>query len=316
MKTIGGFLPLEVGDAQSAYHCGAAAMSTGRAGWHAILLARRPARVRLPFYICDAAIQPLVATGTPFEFYPIDERFRPLIVPQDDDDIHLVVNYFGLLRPFVDRLASGNPVAVVVDDSQAFFRKGLPGACSFNSARKFFGVPDGSYVYGIAPQSLLASDLTDCQHLITRLEGEAHEAWQQFKRHEARIGIEPRAMSAVSARLLAAVDMMRARKARAINFDALHRRLGPLNRIALTLDGAEDGPMCYPFLPSALVDRTTLAAAGLFVPALWPDVAARDQAGFDWERDVAERLLPLPIDHRYTPADMETVADRLLQVLA
>jgi hypothetical protein len=74
--------------------------------------------------------------------------------------------------------------------------------------------------------------------------------------------------------------------------------------------------MCYPFLPPAAVNRRTLVEAGLFVPALWPDVSARDGARFDWERDIAARLLPLPVDHRYTAADMEMMADRLLQVLA
>ena len=318
MKTIGGFLPLEIPSGESSWHRGAAVFTSGRAAWHAILRERRPRRVRLPFYICDAAIQPLAATGTPFDFYPIDERFQPRFDPPcGSDELSLVVNYFGLQTPFVDALVAAHCPDIVVDDTQAFFRRGLVGAMSFNSARKFFGVPDGAYVYGIAqPPALPPSDLDDCDHLITRLGDNADLAWEQFKAHEARVGIEPRAISLVSERLLASVDMARARVARCRNFNALHRRLGGANTIAIRLEDATAGPLCYPFLPAAPVDRKALAAAGLFVPALWPDVTARAGAGFDWERDVAERLVPLPIDHRYTPADMETVGDRLLQVLA
>jgi hypothetical protein len=73
--------------------------------------------------------------------------------------------------------------------------------------------------------------------------------------------------------------------------------------------------MCYPFLPPADVDRAALGRLGVFVPTLWPEVPNRTIPGFEWERDVARRLLPLPIDHRYGPGDMEKVCQALLQVL-
>ena len=295
-------------------------MTSGRAGWHAILQTIRPRRVHLPFYICDAAIAPLNATGTPYEFYPIDPRLcPPPDLAVDDGDVLLVVNYFGLLGRLVDDLARALGRRVVVDDTQAFFREGAAGGWSFNSARKFFGVPDGAYVYGpLSIGALPPSDLTDCDHLITRLEGEDARAWDQFKRHEARIGIEPRAMARLSSRLLGAIDMLRAQEIRRANFAALQMRLGSINRLELALDTAavDAGPMCYPFLADRSVDRTLLAEHGVFVPMLWPELASRPGAAFDWERELACRLLPLPIDHRYTAADMDTVADRLLQVLA
>jgi hypothetical protein len=54
----------------------------------------------------------------------------------------------------------------------------------------------------------------------------------------------------------------------------------------------------------------------VFVPVLWPELQSREAAGFEWERNVAARLLPLPIDHRYGPSEMQTVADAVVQVLA
>ena len=84
---------------------------------------------------------------------------------------------------------------------QAFFRRGTPDAWSFNSARKFFGVPDGAFLYGPATgiEPLPPSDNDDCEHLLTRIAGNDGLAWSQFKAHEARIGIEPRAISSISA---------------------------------------------------------------------------------------------------------------------
>ena len=72
MSPIGGFLPLEIARCGEPHHTGAAALSSGRACWHLILRTCRPPRVRLPFYICDAMLQPLAATRTPFDFYHID----------------------------------------------------------------------------------------------------------------------------------------------------------------------------------------------------------------------------------------------------
>src|SRR6185295_15609364 len=151
---------------------------------------------------------------------------------------------------------------------QAFFRRGRPDAWSFNSARKFFGVPDGGFLYGPATDvdGLPPVDGTDCDHLLTRLSGDEGKAWDQFKQHEARIGIEPQAMSVVSTRLLGAVDLDRARRRRRTNFDTLHQVLGPLNTIKLSLgDVAGEGPLCYPFLPAVDVDRLALGRLGVFV---------------------------------------------------
>jgi len=319
MTAIGGFLPLEIAAAGQPFHSGAVALASGRACWHVILRTVRPSRVLLPFYVCDAVLQPLFSTATPFEFYAITEAFLPAREAEPAaGELMLVVNYFGALTPWVDARVAADSGRVVVDDTQAFFRRGRPDAWSFNSVRKFFGVPDGGFLYGPAAgvDALPPSDVADCEHLLARLSGDDQGAWDRFRQHEARIGIEPRAMSVVSARLLGAADLDRARRRRRANFETLHRLLGPLNAIKLSLGGvAEDGPMCYPFLPAADVDRTALGRLGVFAPTLWPEVPDRSAHGFEWERGVARRLLPLPIDHRYGPCDMEQVCQALLQVL-
>lgn len=319
MSPIGGFLPLEIARCGEPHHTGAAALSSGRACWHLILRTRRPPRVRLPFYICDAMLQPLAATRTPFEFYRIDAGFRPILdSPLSDGELLVVVNYFGVQASQVERQRSTHGGRVVIDDTQGYFRRGVRDGFSFNSARKFFGVPDGAFLYGpvTSVETLPPSDSADCDHLLTRLLGDDEHAWQQFKNHESRIGVEPRAMSNVTARLLGAVDWAEARDRRSANFAAMHERLGRWNTIALPLDDSGDGPMCYPFLPAAPIDRPALQALGVFVPVLWPELQSREADGFEWERDVASRLLPLPIDHRYGPSEMQTVADAVFQVLA
>jgi hypothetical protein len=321
MTAIGGFLPLEAASTVAAepYHGGTTALASGRACWHAILRHRRPRRVNVPFYVCDAVLEPLTALGTPFEFYAVDDALRPHAdLSPPAGELTLVVNYFGLLSPLVEAAASGSQ-AVVVDDTQAFFRRGRPDRWSFNSARKFFGVPDGGFLYGpvIGLDDLPPSDVDDCDHLVRRRAGDDAAAWELFKRHEARIGIELRTMSATSAQLLATVDMSEAGRRRVANFRALHAALGARNAVGLPLDDVSDAvPMCYPFVAARDVDRSALTRAGVFVPAFWPEIEARTAPGFARERAFARRLLPLPIDHRYGPADMDALARTVLQVLA
>jgi hypothetical protein len=319
MRPIGGFLPLELALAGELYHTGAVALTSGRACWHAILRGCRPSRVLVPFYVCDAVLQPLYATGTPFVFYSITDEFEPdLANSPAPGELLLVVNYFGLLTPTVDAYAESHPGRVAVDDTQAFFRRRNPcGGWSFNSARKFFGVPDGGFLYGPLPDlgDLPPSLSADCDHLLARLAGEDGRALDQFREHESRIGIELRAMSVVSQRLLAAADTSRARCRRRSNFAVLHRRLGSINTIALPLDPGDEAPMCYPFLPATDVDRAALSMAGVFVPVLWPEIEFRGGPDFQRERLIARRLLPLPIDQRYGPDDMNEVCEALLQVL-
>ncbi len=319
MTKMGGFLPLELAPPREPYHIGAVALTSGRACWHAILRSCRPSRVLVPFYVCDAVLQPLSATETPFVFVPITDEFEPdLQRGPGPGELLLLVNYFGLLTSVADAYVGSHPGRVVVDDTQAFFRRGNPaGGWSFNSARKFFGVPDGGYLYGPAAgiDELPPSASNDCDHLLTRLAGDDERAWEEFKEHERRIGIEPRAMSVVSARLLGAADLSQARCRRRSNFQVLHRRLGSINTIALPLDMDDEAPMCYPFLPAVDVDRRALSNAGIFVPVLWPELERRREPGFGRERLIARRLLPLPIDQRYGPDDMDRLAEALLDLL-
>jgi len=74
-------------------------------------------------------------------------------------------------------------------------------------------------------------------------------------------------------------------------------------------------PFCYPFLPPRPIPARRLHERGIFVPTLWKDCLQREQAGFEWERELASNLLPLPLDHRLGEDDIEYVLGAVLQLL-
>ncbi len=320
MRPIGGFFELELGRRRRPMHGDAVALSSGRACFNAIVEQIRPDKMYVPFFVCNAVLEPLIANGIPFEYYPLDEDLEPtLAVRPADNEYLLYVDYFGLKAAASRRLVETSGTAIIVDASQAFFAPGRPDAWSFNSARKFFGVPDGGYLYG--PLSVRDGypqrDDIPYEHLINRWLGRTEEAWRQYQASEKLVGIEPRAMSRLSAHLLATIDYEAVRMARVRNFETVHERLGHLNDLSLALCPLEDQvPFCYPFLPGSRARREQLWERSLFVPMLWPDVTDRTGQDFAWERDLASRLLPLPIDQRYELHEIERLCDGVLDILS
>jgi hypothetical protein len=319
MNAIGGFFALELPDAGEPYHRGALALSSGRACLRRILECLRPARVWAPFYVCDVVLPAIAHAGASVDFYAIDESLEPLLpAGLTDRDVVMYVNYFGIKNGAAAGLASTLGRRAVIDDTQAFFQRGYAGAWSFNSARKFFGVPDGAYAYGEALNTKPAPDPGPIryEHLVTQLFGDRERAFQQYRESEACVTDEPVAMSSFTSRLLEGVDYGRIRAARERNFAQLHARLGSRNALRIA-DAAPVAPYCYPLLLDRAVPWDELWRRRIFAPRLWADVEARlNGSAFAWERQLASRLVPLPIDQRYNDTDMDRVVDAVAEAMA
>jgi len=315
MKPIGGFFELETGAPRGAYHSDALALTNGRTCLNFLLQQTRPRKVYLPYYTCDSLIQPIVLLGIPYEFYAIGHDLEPMAISVGEDERLVYINYFGLHNAAVARLAQQYGSRLIVDNTQAFFEKGMPGIASFNSARKFFGVPDGGYLYGgTGPDYAAPNADIRCDHLIHRLLGKQSQAYAEYAAAEAAQGCDVQGMSVVSARLLDSVDYAAAAQKRRRNFGVYQDRLGSLNQFACSMDpGAV--PFCYPLLLKNAFPRERLFAQNIFVPTLWNEVRHRIHQGFLFEKQLAQNLLPLPLDQRYDEADCLRVVDAVLEIL-
>ena len=73
------------------------------------------------------------------------------------------------------------------------------------------------------------------------------------------------------------------------------------------------GPFAYPFYcRNGMEIKKWLALKKIYVPTLWPGVL---KCSATLARDYAENILPLPVDQRYGAAEMENLADAVLEMI-
>lgn len=309
---IGGYFGLELNRRGDNPHAAARALNSARNCLLYFLLARRPAKLFLPAYLCDSMSEPIRQTGTAYEFYNIDADLEVARLPAlGRDEFLLYVNYFGLKEAYCRRLAAHYGPALVVDNSQAMFSAPLPCAATLYSPRKFFGVADGGYLYSeaVLDQSLDRDVSWDSvQHLVGRIDLDAASFYGDYLSAGQRLSGRPlRRMSALTEAMLDSVDYGRARLTRERNFLYLHAALGSSNRLRIDTMGI-DGPMVYPYWTDDPDLRQRLIARKVYVATYWSEVLRRDAAS-SAEKQLVTHLVPLPIDQRYGLDDMLFVLD-------
>ncbi len=315
MKTIGGFIGLEMQIGDQPYHRYAIAMSTGRACLSLILQELKPKKIYLPAYTCDALLEPLLERKICWEYYGLDEQFDPIFEGKlNMGEYILYINYFGLKRVTVKRFSAKYGQRLIVDNTQAFFEKSVKG-WAFNSARKFFGVPDGAYLYGsrTVAKVPVRNTRVRCGHLLDRLL-EKKNAYEDFLKYEQELDSRIESMSIISQQMLGGVDYTKVSLRRSRNFNYLDKQFRGINLFDVPALGGQV-PLCYPLLLAHKINRDKLSRQGIFIPTYWKRRVDLRTHGFKWVENLAERLLPLPIDQRYQLTDLDRMIKSITKLV-
>ena len=128
MKEYGRYLPLELHSGNEWYSersvsgMGVARFNSGRTALWAAMKQLGAKRVVLPAYYCPSVVDSLQNDGFSTITYPIGKDLLPVLEGYNlyDDDVLLLVNYFGLLDEPLRSIASRFR-KVVIDDALAFF---------------------------------------------------------------------------------------------------------------------------------------------------------------------------------------------------
>lgn len=314
IDAIGGYPALELGSGGHSLHGDAIHLNSARNGFEYILTAKGYRRIYLPLYTCDAMFEAPQKLGVEIIFYSIGLDMEPTDFPVlDFDEAFVYTNYFGLKQDCVERLHLRYGDHLIIDNSQAFFAPAVPNVDTFYSPRKFFGVPDGGYLYtdrklpDVLPR---AESLGRFFHLIKRIESGAESGYSDFRSAEKALSHAPLlAMSRLTESMLDSLDYGRAAQIRRENYGILHEALRESNRIHLQMDG-DDVPMVYPFLSEDSSLRQRLIDNRVFVATYWPNVK-QSTALESIEYEFASKLVPLPIDQRYGAEDMKRIIEAI-----
>lgn len=313
-KNIGGFFELEIAEGRSLFHDDAIKLATGRACLSVILQLEKFSKVYLPFYCCDALFEPLDLCKIPYEFYCIDKELeigREIVLKPTEALVYC--NFFGVKSTYINQLIEVYKDQVIIDNSHAFFSKGYPSNISFTTARKYFGVPDGAFLY--LPDHTNELDISrntniSITHNLNRLLGYQEQAYQDFIAYEASLNSDVNLISVVSEKLLKTVDYNAVRRIRNANFNFFKEEFQELNQICLDENAIDC--FCYPLLLEREIDKQVLFDQNIFIPSYWLDVVRRKPSThFEFEAHLSTALLPLPIDHRYKEQDLKRVSDAI-----
>jgi hypothetical protein len=321
MRPIGGFFELEAHSRASGilYHENALALSTGRGCISYIIRAETPSKFHIPSYACASIHDPLKAQNIATAFYEIDESLEPVELPTlMPGEFFLYINYFGLKRKYIRDLFKIYGDKLIIDNTHDFFARGFQGNYSFNSARKFFGVPDGAFLYGDKCQgdksNLARFSQSDSTPNALRLAEDYEAAYIAYQTYEKSLNCEVSLISVESEQILKAIDYDQVRKIRLANFQFMHDILGKQN--TFRIDQTQDfDPFCYPFLPRTGIDIKFFHQRKFFVPSLWRDVIDRELKASVFETRLCNDLLPFPIDHRYSKDDLGQIVELVLKLL-
>lgn len=248
--------------------------------------------------------------GINYEFYHINELLEPVSFPElGREEAFLYTNYFGLKQGCVRFLAKKYGDHLIVDNAQAFFAEPIEGIDTFYSARKFFGVADGAYLY--TEQQLvidLDSDVSyeRMSHLLKRIDLGAEAGYLDFRYNDDSLcNQDIKLMSKLTEAILSGIDYESVKKQRRENYAFLDKSLTDSNQIHLELE--EDAvPMVYPYLTDDVFLRQRLIDNKVFVAAYWPSVSGWTTEGM-LERELTEGILPLPIDQRCGIGNMKEI---------
>ena len=307
---FGSFIPLELygNEINKSFHSEAIKINTARNALQLILEKRDTTKVYLPFFSCDALYIPMKRLGINYEFYSINKNFEPVFDYRNikDTEIFIYINFFGINDSIVDKLHDivDN---LVIDNSQSFFSKPKNDVPTFYSARKFFGVADGAYLYDKLSKGIkLSYDVSyeRYSYLLQNLDLGQSIAYDSYSKIEETFEeLEVKKMSNLTSILLKKLPYKEYNKVRINNFNYLNDELRDINEF--DLPNIEKGALCYPLLvENGKYIKHKLMSNSVFIPTYWANVLELVH-----EKDIEFRfvndIISIHIDHRYNKEDLK-----------
>lgn len=310
MKEIGGYFQLEK-LIDNEYYKNMERLNSGRNSLIYILKSKKIKKVYLPYYLCDSVSNKVIQEGYNVDYYNVDKEFNPIFNKNLGEDEYLyIVNFYGQINN--EKLLEYNQKykRIIVDNTHAFYQNPILDIDTIYSCRKFFGVPDGAYLYTNTKlnESLTIDDSKDrIKHLVGRLGGTASTFYKDFQKSDEEFETESlKKMSIFTQNILGAIDYNKVKESRNMNYNVLYESLKEINKLNLKL---VDGAFSYPLLVENGEEiRKKLIENKIYISMLWPNVP-KSVSEDSIEYIYSKNIIPIPCDQRYNSDDMNYIID-------
>lgn len=313
MKEIGGYFQMEQLSGNE-YYPDLLPLNLGRTALLYALEQLRVKKLYIPDFICDSVSDALSRWEGETAVYPVNKNFLPSqeffgpdTALKETGSYLYIINYYGQLTDETLKALHTQYGNLIVDNTHSFFQRPLPQIPTLYSCRKYFGLPDGAYLFLPEKPKDFAALPRDhsgqrMEHILGRFEQSASIYYESMLQTAHSFYEEPvKQMSALTQNLLRGIDYPRSARLREQNFRILDAALGKYQPRHFSMP---KGPFVYPFYSTdAPILKKKLAGYKIFVPTYWNNVIAsapQDSAAYD----LAAHILPLPIDQRYQEEDM------------
>lgn len=315
-KEIGGYIELDKYKLPM-LHEKAMALNCGRNALIYVCLAKNIKKLYVPYFICSSVTDALKKYDISFNYYNIDINFKPVIdnIIKTDEHIYFV-NYYGQLNNVYIEELKNKYRNIIVDNAQAYFQMPVEDVDTIYTCRKFFGVPDGAFVYTnqkLAQSLAIDESYKRMNFLLGRFERTASEFYEEYAKNNKLFANESiKIISKLTNNLLHGIDYEFVKNRRTKNYNYLFDKLVKINKLSLK---RIEGAFAYPlYIDNGNALRKKLIAHKIYVPILWPNVITDELKG-TLEYNIALNILPLPCDQRYDEEDMEYVIGEIYKCL-
>lgn len=314
MKEIGGYIELDTYHLPM-LHEGAIALNCGRNCLAYLFRSRGIRKIKIPFFICASIPGVCDKEGIKKSFYHVGLDFKPIkSLSLEEDEWLYLVNFYGQLsneeiKSYVEKYGR-----VIVDQANDYFATPLPGVDTFYTCRKWFGVADGAFLYTdthLSDDFLQDESFDRMCFLLGRYERTANEFYAKYNANNKFFIDQPiKRMSKLTTNLLHGIDYNAVEIRRRMNFEFLHEQLETYNKLK-----PRTALFMYPFMiKNGAVIRKKLQTEKIYIPTLWPTVFELTDKT-DLEYQMAQNILPLPIDQRYGTEDMKYIVEEVLRCI-
>lgn len=316
MIEIGGYFGLDK-LINNEYHKGLIRLNTATNALLYLLKVQDINKVYIPYYLCSSVSEKLIKNGYEIEYYKVDIEFRPIINKvMEENEVLYIVNYFGQISNEQICVFKNKYKKIVIDNTHAFFQKPLLNVDTIYSCRKYFGVPDGAYLYtekNLTEELEVDVSKDRMEHILGRFEGNASDYYLNFQKVDHVLQDLPiKLMSNLTNNLLGAIDYETVRQIRNENYAFLENEFNEVNQLQLN---TPNGAFAYPlYIENGLEIKKILAKKKLYIPTLWSN-ALKSTEEESLEYRYSANILPIPCDQRYGINDMEYITNLIKEVI-